>query len=216
MKIVPSLLAQTFEDFVLRLRQAESFTDYVQVDMMDGIFVNSKSFPPERINAASTSLAFEAHLMVEDPRDYLNRIDNRALRKVIFHFEAKGDHAAVVTAIRRRGLGAGMAIKPGTEIREFREMARQVDTLLFLTVDPGRYGSPFKPEVQKKVEETRSIFPDKVIGVDGGVSLDNLQMFYTIGVDYVCVGSRIFLHGRSRDNYRLFLARLSEFEKAAH
>jgi ribulose-phosphate 3-epimerase len=216
MKIVPSLLAETFEDFAVRLHQAESLTDYVQVDMMDGIFVSSKSFPPERINAVGTTVSFEAHLMVERPLDYMRRIDNRALAKVIFHFESKGDHADVIAELGRRGLGAGLAIKPGTEIRDFRELAHHVDTLLFLTVDPGRYGSPFKPEVQEKVAETRRIFPDKVIGVDGGVSLDNLQMFYTIGVDYVCVGSRIFLHGRPEDNYRLFLERLSEIEKTAH
>jgi hypothetical protein len=38
-------------------------------------------------------------------------------------------------------------------------------------------------------------------------------MFYTIGVDYVCVGSRIFLHGRSEDNYRLFIKKLEGLEK---
>jgi ribulose-phosphate 3-epimerase len=214
MKIVPSLLAETFEDFLVRLRQAESLTDYVQVDMMDGVFVGSKSFPPERMKDVGTTLSFEAHLMVDNPMDYMKRLDNRSLTKVIFHFESKGDHADVIAEIRRRGLDAGMAIRPETDIREFGKLGHLVDTLLFLTVDPGRYGSPFRPEVRKKVAETRRIFPHKVIGVDGGISPDNLQMFYTIGVDYVCVGSRIFLHGRPKDNYRLFLERLSEIERA--
>ena len=31
MKVVPSVLAEKFDDFVKRVRQAESFTDYVQV-----------------------------------------------------------------------------------------------------------------------------------------------------------------------------------------
>jgi ribulose-phosphate 3-epimerase len=213
MKIVPSLLAETFENFVLRLRQAESLTDYVQVDMMDGTFVSSKSFPPEMISTVNTPLSFEAHLMVEDPLDCMNRINNRGLKKVIFHFESKVDHLNVAAEIRRRGLGVGMAIKPETEIDEFRKLVPHVDTLLFLTVEPGRYGSPFRPEVIRKVAESRRFFPDKTISVDGGISLDNLEMFYTIGVDYVCVGSRIFLHGRPEDNYRLFIQRLEELEK---
>lgn len=213
MKIVPSLLAETFVDFILRLRQAESLTDYVQVDIMDGTFVSSRSFPPQMISTISTPLSFEAHLMVEDPLDFMNRIDNPGLKKVIFHFEAKVDHLGVVAEIRRRGLGAGLAIKPGTGIDEFRQLAKHVDTLLFLTVEPGRYGSPFRPEVIKKVSESRRLFSDKTISVDGGVSLDNLEMFYTIGVDYVCVGSRIFLHGRPEDNYNLFVKKLDELEK---
>ena len=39
MKIVPAILANNVDDFVFRLRQAESFADYVQVDLMDGVFV---------------------------------------------------------------------------------------------------------------------------------------------------------------------------------
>ena len=67
MKVVPAILAEKFDDFVKRLRQAESFTDYVQVDLMDGVFVGTRSFPPEKITAVQTSLSFEVHLMVADP-----------------------------------------------------------------------------------------------------------------------------------------------------
>jgi ribulose-phosphate 3-epimerase len=181
--------------------------------MMDGTFVDSKSFPPEMISTVNTPLSFEAHLMVEDPLDFMSRVDSPGLKKVIFHFEAEVDHLGVVAEIRRRGLGAGLAIKPETELDEFRKLVPHIDTLLFLTVEPGRYGGPFRPEVIRKVAESRRFFPDKTISVDGGISLDNLEMFYTIGVDYVCVGSRIFLHGRPEDNYRLFIQRLEELEK---
>jgi len=34
MKIVPALLADNFEEFLFRFRQAEAFADYVQVDLM--------------------------------------------------------------------------------------------------------------------------------------------------------------------------------------
>jgi pentose-5-phosphate-3-epimerase len=49
MKIVPAVLAESFDEFLLRLKQAESFTDYIQIDLMDGIFVPSKSILPEKI-----------------------------------------------------------------------------------------------------------------------------------------------------------------------
>ena len=50
MKIVPAVLAENLEDFLLKLRQAESFTNYVQIDLMDGIFVPSESFSAEKMN----------------------------------------------------------------------------------------------------------------------------------------------------------------------
>jgi ribulose-phosphate 3-epimerase len=212
MKVVPSILAENFDDFLVRLRQAESFTDFVQIDIMDGVFVETRSFPLERINSVSTALTYEVHLMVKDPLSFLSKIDHPGLRKVIFHFEAETGRQDLVKRLRERGLAAGMAIKPETTLPQFRNLAEQVDTLLFLTVDPCCYGSPFKSQVLPKLAEARKIFPDRTIAVDGGVSLDNLKTFFDMGVDYVCVGSRIFLRGDAAENYRLFMQKLRSWE----
>ncbi len=212
MKIVPAILAESFNDFILRLRQAESFAGYIQIDLMDGFFVPSNSFSAEKINSISTPLHFEIHLMVKHPLAFMSRISNPHLEKVIFHFESDVKHLDFINRIKENGIGAGMAINPETKISEFRDIARHVDTLLFLTVEPGQYGSPFKPEVVKKVAEARQFFSDKIISVDGGVSIENLRLFFDIGVDYVCVGSRIFLTGNPEENYKLFKKRLAELE----
>lgn len=212
MKVVPAILAETSDDFLLRLRQAELFADYVQIDIMDGVFVISKSFPIERINSINTPLSFEIHLMVKDPSYYMSQIDNSHLKKVIFHFEADVDHFSFINQIKKRGMDVGIAIKPETEIDKIKDVADKVDTLMFLTVDPCCYGHPFRPEAIKKVEKARSIYKNKVIGVDGGVSLENLKPFFDIGVNYVCVGSRIFLDGNPGENYEKFLKKLHEIE----
>jgi len=212
MKIVPAVLAETFEDFLFRLRQAESFANYIQIDIMDGIFVPSKSFQAERINGVVTPLDFEIHLMVKDPFSFMRRLDNSHLQKVLFHFESDVRHLDFINHIKERGIGAGIAIKPETEIDEFKEIAEHVDTLLFLTVDPCCYGHPFKPEVLGKIEKARPMFRNKIISVDGGVSLENLNLFSQLGVDYVCVGSRIFLKGSPEENYRNFVEKSVELD----
>jgi ribulose-phosphate 3-epimerase len=212
MKIVPSILADNTDDFLMRLKQAESFSDYAQIDLMDGIFVSSRSFPEEAINDIMTSLSFEVHLMVKNPSEFISRIDNPHLKKVIFHFESDVEHTDFINKMKQRGLSVGIAIKPKTEIEEFRVVGEKVDTLLFLTVDPGTYGSPFKPEVLEKIGKTRQVFKDKTIAADGGVSLDNLKSFLDAGVDYVCIGSRIFLSGNPKENYELFIKTLAEME----
>lgn len=212
MKIVPSILADNTDDFLIRLRQAESFSDYVQIDLMDGIFVSSRSFPEEAINDIITPLSFELHLMVKNPSEFISRIDNPHLKKVLFHFESDVEHLNLINQIRQRGIAAGIAIKPETQIEEFRAVGEKVDTLLFLTVDPCCYGRPFKPEVLEKIEKARQIFKDKSIAADGGVSLDNLKLFLDAGVDYVCIGSRIFLSGNPEKNYEVFMKTLAQLE----
>jgi ribulose-phosphate 3-epimerase len=212
MKIVPAILAENYDDFLLRLKQAESFADYVQIDFMDGFFVPSKSFKADKINSIRTPLSFEIHLMVKHPSAFMSRISNLYLKKVIFHFESDVKHLDFINQMKKRGIAAGIAINPETQIGEFQDIAGHVNTLLFLTVDPGQYGSTFKPAVLKKIEEARQIFPDKIISVDGGVSLENLRLFFELGVDYVCVGSRIFLADNPEENYKLFKKRLTELE----
>ncbi|MFH0904993.1 MAG: hypothetical protein V1854_07425 [Methanobacteriota archaeon] len=212
MKIVPALLADNFEEFLFRFRQAEAFADYVQVDLMDGAFVPSMSFPGKKINDIQTVIPFEVHLMVKHPAAYMTRIDNSKLKKVIFHFESEVKHIEFINQLRKRGIKAGLAIKPETEIDSFKEIAEHVDTLMFLTVDPCCYGNPFKHEVMGKIEKARKIFRDKLISADGGVSLENLHSFFSLGVDYVCVGSRIFLEDDPEEKYNLFIKKLAEFE----
>ena len=213
MKVVPAILAEKFDDFTARLREAESFADYVQIDIMDGAFVKTMSIPVEEINAVKTALAFEVHLMVNDPVSFMSRIAHPGLRKVIFHFEAVTDHVDLIEKIRERRHAPGMAINPETGLDQFRDAAEHADTLLFLTVDPCCYGSPLKPEVLDKISVTRKVFPKKVIAADGGVSTDNLKQFLDTGVDYVCVGSRIFLDGDPKENYWRFIEKVKEIER---
>jgi ribulose-phosphate 3-epimerase len=210
MEIVPAILAETFDDCLRMLRQAESFTKYVQIDVMDGRFVPSKSFPLEDIHRIDTSLFFEIHLMVQNPLAQITSVHHPQLKKVIFHFESDVNPMDCINQIKERKMIPGMAINPETQIDQFREVSENVDTLLFLTVDPGAYGSPFKPEVLGKIEKVRKIFPNKIISVDGGISLDNLKLFMDLAVDTVCVGSRIFLKGTPEENYMKFVNKIKE------
>jgi ribulose-phosphate 3-epimerase len=212
-KIVPAILSEGFEDFLFKLHQAESFARCVQVDIMDGEFVPTRSFPPEMLNTVNSTIFFEIHLMVKDPSSVMDRVENKSIKKVLFHFESDVDHMGFIGRLRQRGLRAGLAVKPETGLAEIKDVAVHADTLMFLTVDPCCYGNPLRPEVLGKVAEARRLFPGKTISVDGGVSLDNLRSFMEIGVDYVCVGSRIFLNGSPEENYRLFLEKVDELQR---
>jgi ribulose-phosphate 3-epimerase len=212
MKIVPAILADTIEDCRRMLKQAESFTNYVQIDLMDGVFVPSRSFSADQVNVIESSVLFEIHLMVKNPSALMKKINHPHLRRVIFHFESDVNHLEFIREIKERGAEAGLAINPGTPFEAFRAISEHVNHLLFLTVEPGYYGSPFREDVLKKIEETRRAFPNKFIEVDGGISLDNLKLFVDLGVDAVCVGSRIFLKGAPAENYRRFVSRVEELK----
>ncbi len=212
MRIIPAILAERENDFFFLMRQAETFTDYVQIDIMDGFFVPSRSFPVTALRRLTTPLSFELHLMVKHPSAFMVQVDHPRLKSVIYHVEADVEHLDFIGQVKNRGAKAGLAVKPETRINDFAPLVAHVDTILFMTVDPGYYGSPFKPDVVEKISDARRRFLNVEIGVDGGVSLDNIHVFVDAHVDYACVGSRIFSGNNPGDNYREFLRRTREIE----
>ena len=64
MKIVPAILAERENDFFSLAKQAEAFTGYIQIDIIDGFFVPSRSFPLSALNRLSTNTDFEIRLKV--------------------------------------------------------------------------------------------------------------------------------------------------------
>jgi len=202
MKIVPSILTDRLEHLRDILRTAEGFADYVQIDFMDGVFVPSKSVSPTDLDGIETSLACEAHIMVERPEAYLKDLKSFGFRRTIFHYEADPDPEEVMREIKEKGMEAGIAINPETDISRLDGLVSELDCVLFLSVNPGFYGSPFIPSVLDKIGTFRQKHASVVIGIDGGVALDNISEIKSLGVNYACVGSRIFLNKDPGESHR--------------
>jgi ribulose-phosphate 3-epimerase len=209
MRIVPAILTDNPQDLKRMLAQAEKFTDFVQIDFMDGHFVPSKSIASEDLAEIKMRIGWEAHLMVKDPIHYLSSMNREGLERVIFHWEANSHPESIVSGIRDLGLAVGLAINPDTALSQFENLVPHIDSVLFLSVHPGFYGSPFIGEVLEKIGEFRSHFPSTLIGIDGGISMDNIQRVKSSGVDYACVGSRIFRHDNPRKSYQEFAKAIS-------
>ena len=205
-RVVPAILTEDAEALEKMVRLAEEFTDFVQLDIMDGRFVPSRSIKAEDIANLKTSLKWEAHLMVNSPQQYLDSFKRAGAKRVVFHYEAADKPLEVISQARRLGLEAGVAINPETDIAEVLPLADKLACLLFLSVNPGFYGSPFIPEVLDKIRELRMLCPEVETGIDGGVKEGNIADIAATGVDYICVGSAIFLSRNPAESYRLLSA----------
>lgn len=202
MRIVPALLTDKPADLEKMIRQAEGFCGLVQVDIMDGKFVPSKSIFAADLAKIKTGLELEIHLMVEDPSKYVIPFKEAGACRIVFHLESKDDPAEVIKSIRAQGMQAGIAINPETPVSKAEPYFKEIDILLFLSVNPGYYGSKFIPEV---CEKARSLIGRKdrpVIAMDGGLKSDNIMMIRDAGVDLACVGSGVFGKGDPAQNYR--------------
>jgi len=209
-KVVPAILTDDPKALDTMVRQAESFTTYVQFDIMDGQFVPSQSITSEHLAALHMKLSWEVHLMVQRPEDYLESFRKAGAQKVVFHYEAISSPEEVIFQARKLSLGVGLAVNPKTPVSVIYPLVSKVDSVLFLTVNPGFYGSPFIPEVLDKAVELRSTQPNLEIGVDGGIKESNIAQIAQIGIDVIYVGSAVFLQPNPGESFRHLLALAQE------
>lgn len=208
--IVPALLTDKKDDLCRMLEVCAQFTDYAQVDIMDGEFVPSRSVSLSDLSGLKSPLPCEGHLMVNDPLSWLESFKALGAERIVYHFEINKDHSQVIEAIGQAGFDCGLGINPKTQIDQFSHLVDKVSSLLFLSVEPGFYGAKFIPEVLEKIKEFKKLYPDKFIGIDGGIKLDNLAAVKSSGVDYVCVGSAILKAPDPASAYKDFLNLMNE------
>ena len=201
-RVVPAILTDDPKALETMVRQAETFTTYVQVDIMDGQFVPSRSITCEHLTGLSIKVSWEAHLMVEHPENHLECFRQAGAQKVVFHYEATTSPQEVISLARNLGLEVGLAINPETPISAILPLTGKVDSVLFLSVHPGFYGAKFIPEVLDKIAEFRNVRPGVETGIDGGIKESNITQVARSGPDVICVGSAIFLQPQPGESFR--------------
>jgi len=197
-QIVPAILTDDPRALETMVRQTETFTSYAQLDIMDGQFVPSQSITCEHIAKLTIKLDWEAHLMVLHPEAHLKDFQRAGAQKIVFHYEATDSPSEVISLIRNIGLGVGLAVNPETPVSAI--------LVLFLSVNPGFYGSKFIPEVLDKIWEFRKAQPNLEIGIDGGIKESNIAQIARSGVDVICAGSAILQQPQPGESYRRLLA----------
>jgi ribulose-phosphate 3-epimerase len=205
-RVVPAVLTEDPKALESMLRSAKTFTDYVQIDIMDGKFVPSRSVNWEQVGAVKTRIKWEVHLMVEKPERQLENFLKAGASKAIFHYEATSVPEQVITIARKLGMEVGIALNPETSVAKILPLTGLLDSVLFLSVHPGFYGAKFIPEVLIKIKELRQSRPELEIGIDGGIKDNNIAQIAKTEVNVVCVGSAVFLQPQPAEAYRKLLS----------
>ena len=189
-KVVPTILATTNDDYEQRLNRVKGFAKRIHVDISDGKFTDTVTVGLGEVEV-ETGMSVDLHLMVTDPERAIAAVEDLKPSLVIIHFEADGEHDEIFEALHEAGIKAGLAILPETSVDEVAELLDKVDHLLIFTGTLGHNGGQFKEQCLAKVDQAREINPDLEIAVDGGVDDVTGAKAVRAGVDVLDCGSYI-------------------------
>ncbi len=194
--IAPSLLACDFTRVGKQIDQViASGAELLHLDVMDGHFVPNLSVGPaflEKIRGY-TDRPLDVHLMVTDPAYFLEQFAEAGADSITFHVEATNEPETLIARLRKRGLGVGITLRPGTPVETIKPLAAEVDLVLVMTVEPGYGGQSFMPEMLAKVAEVRGLLkPHQRLEVDGGIHPQSARRCAENGADVFVAGENIF------------------------
>jgi ribulose-phosphate 3-epimerase len=195
-RITPSILNADFARLDEEIARIASVSDLLHLDVMDNVFVPNFTFDFDQASAiiGASPIPVDSHLMIADVDRLAPAYAHAGSASVTIHAEASSAISATLRAIKAEGARAGLALKPGSRIEDYADYVDDVDMFLIMTVEPGFGGQKFMSAMMEKVSATRAIIGDRPIWlqVDGGISLETIEIAREAGADTFVAGSAVF------------------------
>lgn len=199
-KIAPSMLSADFSKFGEEVTDiVKNGADMLHLDVMDGNFVKNISFGPKFIKEARpyTKAIFDAHLMILNPWNYIERFAEAGADIITVHYEACKERLKdTLKAIKSLGVKCGAVINPDTPVDALKSVAEDCDMILLMSVFPGFGGQKFIADVLPKITQARKLADltgkNIDIEIDGGITRDNVKDVKLAGANVIVAGSTVF------------------------
>lgn len=219
-EIIPAIMPDTYEDFEMKASRIRGLVSLAQIDIMDGAFVRSKSWPyseggtkrePHFVALMAQDegmplwdyLDYEIDLMIGEPEKHIDEWLPLGASRYIFHIESIKDEQMFwshdMWREGARDIGGekvveiGLAINPDTSINVLERHIEKIDFVQCMGIAKiGYQGQPFDERVLTQVNQLRVKYPNLKISVDGGVNMDTVKLLANAGANRLVAGSAVF------------------------
>ncbi len=211
-EVIPAILVDDFIELKEKLSQVVGLAKTVQIDICDGKFVKSTSWPIGSKNIDSVesilneedglpfwdSVDFEFDLMVRNAHTQFDFFIKLGAKRIIFHLEAEGDldrfneFLEAIDMYTRENVDIGVAINTNTDINNLKNIIQNIDFVQCMGIEKiGYQGEPFDVRVLNQIKTLREIYPELIISVDGSVNETTAPKLVEAGANRLVVGSAL-------------------------
>ncbi len=205
--IIPALIPKN-KDSLTKDIESLNFAHELQIDIVDGNFVSTISWPyepagePSEIQYILSRHSFEVDMMVSDQITAAETWVNVGARTVIFHVEGVDLSQVKYFAEHHTDVNIAVAINNQTPLQELQEYLSFIDMVQLMGISQiGAQGSAFDERVLDRVTELRSNNPNLLISIDGSMNEHTLKSAKNAGADRFVVGSALL---KLEDRYQQY------------
>lgn len=200
-RIAPSILAADLGALASEVKKAEvGGCDLIHIDIMDGLFAPNLTMGPGTVKALRrvTNLPLDVHLMIENPRRFIEPFAQAGSNILTVHQEACEDIRGVIELIEEEKMRVGVALNPETPLATIEDILDRLNVVVIMSVHPGFAGQEFILAMLEKIEALKAIKDERYlkldIEVDGGINPDTAKLAIEAGADVLVAGAGIYGH----------------------
>ncbi len=211
LELLPGVLAYEEAEFKAMLlhpglnQVAETF----HVDVLDGsLFGNTCWADASVVGTWSNIPNIELHCMVQNPVPVAEAWHEHvsSLKRVIIHHEIGRAVPKIISEVRNLGVEVVTAVNPATPVDAIAGQA--IDALMIMGVEPGQSGQEFLGDpIMAKLRRAKSLYPNLLLAVDGGVSKSTLRELSQGGASRCVASSALWKAENPAEAYQELLNR---------
>lgn len=195
-KFSPSLMCMDLTKFREQIEVLNTRADMYHVDIMDGHYVKNITLSPffiEQLKRIST-IPIDAHLMVENPADFVEMTARAGADYVSMHAETINKEAfRLINQIKELGSKVGIVINPATQIDIIFPYIHLIDKITVMSVDPGFAGQKFIKETLQKISQLKDLKVEHgynyLIEIDGSCNEKTFKEIAAAGTEVFIIGT---------------------------
>ena len=219
MIITPGILSGSFEEVVHILFLLEGLTEWVQIDVCDGVFGLEKTWLPYKEKELPHGFSYEFDLMVNDWRRYLNRAIELGAKRVVMHVDTftLSDIDEMVSMAKKHHIYIGISTSNNVPVEDFIDKIHSIEERypkIYIQVmgirKIGAQGQPFDESVLRRISYIHDACRNIEIQVDGAMTPETISKVRERGASYAVVGSYIFGNNADGEDIKKNLEQLRE------